>query len=140
GPRLAFWTSGRRAAEGDAALQRFAALIAAGGIGALKGLGGYHLVCDARDSRAVRRLRARKAREAKPLAVMVASLAAAGALCRVDAGEAKMLCGRQRPIVLLERRAGADVADAVAPDGRLLGLMLPYTPLHFLLAAALPGA
>src|SRR5438067_201768 len=104
-----------------------------GRIGAIKGLGGYHLACDARSERAVVALRARKSREEKPFAMMVADLAAAEALAQVSGAERELLLSPARPIVLLRRLAGAPVAPSVAPRDPLLGIMLPYTPLHHLL-------
>ncbi len=97
---------------------------------AVKGLGGYHLACRADDDAVVRRLRARKRREEKPLAVMTTQPTALAELSR---DEAALLRSPERPIVLLRRRAGAPVADAVAPGSPWLGLLLPYTPLHHLL-------
>ena len=111
-----------------------ARLLADGAVVAIKGLGGYHLAVDATDAQAAATLRARKHREDKPFAVMVADLATAEQLCEVDGGEAALLRDPARPIVLLRRRAAAPVAPAVAPGNRRLGVMLPYTPLHHLLA------
>jgi len=108
------------------------AVLRAGGVLAVKGLGGYHLACDATDEAAVTRLRARKAREAKPLAVMTA---APEALVELDAPARALLASPARPIVLLPRRAGAEVAPSVAPGTPWLGVMTPYTPLHHLLCA-----
>jgi len=109
------------------------ARLRAGGILAVKGLGGYHLACDARNASTVAELRRRKQRDDKPFALMVADLDEARRLCHVEAQEAALLAAPERPIVLLPRRADADVAEAVAPGFRELGLMLPYTPLHHLL-------
>ena len=109
----------------------------AGGIVAIKALGGYHLACDATSDGAVTLLRSRKRRDAKPLAVMVRDLTAARALCMVSERERRLLTSPARPIVLLDRRASARVAMSVAPGQRTLGLMLPSTPLHHLLLAAL---
>ena len=117
-------------------LQESVAALLGGRIVAVKGLGGYHLACDATAPDAVDQLRQRKAREAKPLAVMVASVAAARQLCKVSAAEAALLESAARPIVLLDRRpvpGGGEIAGAVAPRLRHLGLMLPYTPLQHLL-------
>jgi hydrogenase maturation protein HypF len=113
-----------------------AALLAHGGILAVKGLGGYHLACDALSPAAVARLRARKHREAKPFALMVATLDAARELCLAGPAEAALLESHARPIVLLERRPGAVIPDALAPGHTALGVMLPYTPLHHLLLRA----
>ena len=104
-----------------------------GSIVAIKGLGGYHLACRADDESAVAALRGRKHREEKPFALMAADLAAAAALVEIDAAGAALLGGRERPIVLLPRRQGAEVAASVAPGLSELGLMLPYSPLHHLL-------
>ncbi|HEY5630424.1 MAG TPA: carbamoyltransferase HypF, partial [Candidatus Limnocylindrales bacterium] len=110
-----------------------------GQVVAVKGLGGYHLACDATDEDAVRRLRDRKRRWAKPFAVMVRDAAAADALCRVGVLERKLLTSPARPIVLLEALPAARVALArsVAAGNRRLGVFLPYTPLHHLLLAHL---
>jgi hydrogenase maturation protein HypF len=108
-----------------------------GGILAVKGLGGYHLACDAADEAAVSRLRARKHREAKPFAVMSGQ---PGLLVLVTRAELKLLQSRERPIVLLRRVSGAPVAESVAPGSPWLGVMLPYTPLHHLLYRDFGGA
>src|SRR5438105_2979868 len=113
-----------------------AAALRDGGIVGIKGIGGYHLACDATNAAAIAELRRRKRREAKPLAVMVKDLTAARALCRVSDAEARLLASPARPIVLLTKRADATLADGVAPGGRELGLLLPYTPLHHLLLDA----
>lgn len=118
----------------------FADAIRAGAIGALKGLGGYHLVCDARNSKAVATLRRRKARNEKPFALMVKDLAAAEALCDISECERDLLTGVRRPIVLLRRKTGAPIAFEVAPGNPMLGVMLPYSPLHHLLMHAGGGA
>ncbi|SEG68747.1 hydrogenase maturation protein HypF [Thermomonospora echinospora] len=102
---------------------------------AVKGLGGYHLAVRADLQRAVAALRSRKHREDKPFAVMVPDLEAARALVRLGPAAERVLTGVRRPIVLLPRRLDARVADAVAPGAHELGVMLPYTPLHHLLAA-----
>ncbi len=129
----------------DAIIERCVELLASGGIVAIKGLGGFHLACDAANEQAVVELRRRKRRSNKPLAVMVRSLADAERLCHVDDADRGLLTGSIRPIVLLRRRAvgGSDspdvlaLAPSVAHDLPELGVMLPYTPLqHLLLAAA----
>lgn len=131
----------------DAIIERCVELLASGGIVAIKGLGGFHLACDAANEQAVAELRRRKRRSNKPLAVMVRSLADTERLCHIDDAERDLLAGSIRPIVLLRRRAvcgsGGDSPDAlalapsVAHDLPELGVMLPYTPLqHLLLAAA----
>lgn len=130
----------------DAIIDRCVELLAVGGIVAIKGLGGFHLSCDASNEQAVAELRRRKRRSNKPLAVMVRSLADAERLCHISDVERGLLAGSIRPIVLLRRRAvyesgGSPNALALAPsvahDLPELGVMLPYTPLqHLLLAAA----
>jgi hydrogenase maturation protein HypF len=117
-------------------LARAVELLRAGAILAVKGLGGYHLACDAACEDAVSRLRDRKHREQKPFAVMAPE---PRLLAEVGEEEAELLYSRQRPIVLLRRRPGAPVADSVAPDNPWLGVMLPYTPLHHLLIADFGG-
>jgi len=109
-------------------------LVREGAIVAVKGLGGYHLACDATSEEAVARLRGRKHREDKPFAVMTRE---PRALADLSADEEELLRSRERPIVLVRRVAGASVAPSVAPDGPWLGIMLPYTPLHHLLLADL---
>ncbi len=108
-------------------------LLSAGRIVAIRGLGGFHLAADATSEAAVVRLRARKHREAKPLAVMVRTLAEARALGEVGPVEETLLGSRERPVVLLRRRADAPLAEAVAPGLDTIGVMLAYTPLHHLL-------
>jgi len=125
----------------EAALAGARSLLAAGGIVAVKGLGGYHLACDAGDEEAVERLRRRKRRGAKPFAVMVADLEAARRLVVTDPDSESLLAGPRRPIVLMPKRPGA-VADSVAPGNPDLGVLLAYTPVHALLlglAGDVPG-
>ena len=120
---------------GEPALAEVVAMIRRGSIAAVKGLGGYHLVCDASDESAVASLRRRKGREEKPLAVMVGSIEQAQALADLSPEESEVLSSDRRPIVLAEKRDDAALAPSVAPDNRHVGLMLPYTPLHHLLLA-----
>jgi hydrogenase maturation protein HypF len=111
--------------------------LADGEILAIKGLGGFHLACDAHNAAAVGRLRARKRRSDKPFAVMVGSLKAAREICEVDDGAARTLSGPRHPIVVLPRApckiGGGGLPDGIAPGNPTLGVMLPYTPLHHLL-------
>ena len=129
----------------DAILSAAAGLLLDGGVLAIKGLGGFHLACDATDAGAVAALRARKRRWGKPLAIMVRDLETVRAYCEVDEVEAALLSGAARPIVLLRKRtaenAGADashqpLAPGVADGLTEIGVMLPYTPLHHLLLSA----
>ncbi len=117
----------------DGVLAAACAALAAGQVVAVKGIGGYHLACDATSEPAVAALRARKARGGKPFAVMVRDLDAARALAEIDDDEAAVLTSPARPVVLLRRRADAAVAAAVAPGSPWLGILLPYTPVHHLL-------
>jgi hydrogenase maturation protein HypF len=130
----------REAAQPGSPLAAAAAMLRQGQILAVKGLGGYHLAADAANEEAVAALRARKHREDKPFAIMAASVAAARQLCDVDDAAANLLRSPARPIVLLPRYPEAEVAAAVAPGNRQLGIMLPYTPLHHLLLAAVGRA
>jgi hydrogenase maturation protein HypF len=104
-----------------------------GKILAVKGLGGFHLACDAANPVAVDTLRRRKGRIGKPFALMAADLSSIERLCHVGDAERMLLTGREKPIVLLRRRPGNPLADSVAPGVDTLGMMLPYTPLHHLL-------
>jgi len=147
GPRL--WFEGPAggvngpagAIEGtDAAIAATQRALAAGAVVAIKGLGGYHLACDATSGDAVDTLRRRKARPDKPLAVMVGELATARRLAHIDRFEAALLSGAERPIVLLARRDAAPLVAGVAPHNPHVGLLLPYTPLHHLLFRRVPGS
>ena len=99
----------------------------------MKGLGGFHLVCDATSQEAVRELRRRKNRPHKPLAIMVPDIETARQLAHIGPAEEAWLTGHVRPIVLCPKRRGVPLASAVAPDADQVGLMLPYTPLHHVL-------
>jgi hydrogenase maturation protein HypF len=145
GPRISFSTviggAGEQVVEGtDAAIAATQAALADGQVVAVKGLGGYHLACDATSATAVATLRARKARPDKPLAVMVRDLAVAQVLANVGPAEAAVLTSPARPIVLLLKRGGSRLTELVAPDSPYLGLLLPYTPLHHLLFHPVPGS
>jgi len=140
GPRLSWRPTGAPApvALGEAALDAAVRALVDGQVVAVKGLGGYHLACDATDDDAVRRLRDRKRRWAKPFAIMVRDIGAARALCRVGALERGLIEAPARPIVLLEARRDGEpaLAPSVATGNRRLGVFLPYTPLHHLLLEA----
>jgi hydrogenase maturation protein HypF len=152
GPHLS-WRSGRSdvLAEREDALQAAARALQAGALIAVKGMGGYHLMCDARNEQSVARLRTLKRRERKPLAVMMGSLAEAKLHVTGCEAEWKLLASQARPITLLRKRKNDDrpsesqqpaapLADGIAPGIPYLGVMLPYTPLHQLLldACAMP--
>ncbi len=139
GPRLELWDEqGEVLARREEALEEAATAIGQGRIVALKGLGGYQLLVDARDERAVARLRERKHREEKPLALMFPDMKGVKEACRVSVDEARSLQAPESPIVLLRRRAQHEgLAPNVAPGNPYLGVMLPYTPLHHLLMTEL---
>ncbi|WP_354637841.1 carbamoyltransferase HypF [Kitasatospora camelliae] len=143
GPRLTLTVPGRPGAAGEQALAGARRMLAEGAVLAVKGVGGYHLACDAAAPATVALLRHRKRRGDKPFALMARDLDTVRELVEVGAEERELLEGPVRPIVLLRRRPGrspwADaVAGSVAPGGPDLGVMLPYTPLHTLLLG-LPG-
>ncbi len=137
GPHLALIDRDGTPCPADDPLTEAAERVRAGDVVAIKGLGGYHLAVLAGDEAAVAGLRRRKHRDDKPFAVMVADVAAARGWCEVGAEEQALLESASRPVVLLERRDGAAIAPSVAPGNRRLGVMLPYTGLHHLLAAAI---
>jgi hydrogenase maturation protein HypF len=140
GPRL--WLEwGTATVEGtEPALRGAHQLLAGDGIVAIKGLGGYHLACDATSARAVSELRRRKGRPDKPLAVMVRDLAAARRVALIDDDEAALLAGPQRPVVLLAKQTPSPLASQVAPANPYVGVILPYTPLHHLLFRPVAGS
>lgn len=140
GPRL--WLEDAAGIRLDAAdpLEAAVAALRQGQIIALKGLGGFHLACDATSEAAVTALRARKRRPAKPFALMAPDLAMIRRHCRIDPSEAALLASPAAPIVLLARQQLAELAAAVAPEQSVLGWMLPTTPLHHLLLNAFGGA
>ncbi|HZU47079.1 MAG TPA: carbamoyltransferase HypF, partial [Mycobacterium sp.] len=140
GPSLWFRRGSGRVDGSDAALAATQQALAAGAVVAIKGIGGYHLACGVGDESAVAGLRTRKARGAKPFAMLVRDLDVARRYARIDDTEAAILSSPARPIVLLRRRPDALVADSVAPGCPLLGLMLPYSPIHHLLLAPVPDA
>ncbi|MBM4285255.1 MAG: carbamoyltransferase HypF [Deltaproteobacteria bacterium] len=139
GPRL--WLEDREGRRWDDDVPAAAGrLLQEGKIVAVKGLGGFHLACDARRDEAVRTLRERKGRVAKPFAVMVRDLEEAGRLCHLSDRARALLLSPEAPIVLAPRRPGARLSAHAAPGNRYLGLLLPYTPLHFLLFRHAPAA
>ncbi len=138
GPHLEFWNQdGIKISSHSRALLDAVDAIQSGGIIALKGLGGFQLLCNAQDSQAVTRLRLRKHREEKPFALMLPSLASVKLVCEVSPLEEELLFSSESPIVLLKRRQSFHspffIAPNVAPGNPHLGVMLPYTPLHHIL-------
>ena len=126
-----FWGSDRE--KSDEAFARAVAALRAGQIVAVKGLGGFHLACDATNADAIARLRERKRREGKAFAVMMPTLDDVRAVCEVNEAEEALLTGSQRPIVLLKKRVDVQFAKGLADDLPELGVMLPYTPVQHLL-------
>lgn len=147
GPAISFKRDGEEGlswgntlSESDAIFAEAARMLAEGKILAVKGLGGYHLVCDANNAQAVVELRHRKRREGKAFAVMMECAADVRELCEVDAVEEKVLASAQRPIVLLKKKATARFAPQLADGLVELGVMLPYTPVQVLLLEAFKAA
>jgi hydrogenase maturation protein HypF len=138
GPQIYLWDDkGRMLADKEEALNQAVASIRSGKIVALKGIGGFQLLTDARNAEAVRRLRQRKHREGKPFALMYPNLDEARRDCAVSPLEERLLVSSEAPIVLLERLGTAAADDAIAPRNPYLGVMLPYSPLHHLIMADL---
>ena len=140
GPRLEYWNPAGEEIFGDyQALQAAAQAIRRGKIVAVKGIGGFHLLADARNEKAVQRLRERKHREEKPFALMFPSLESVKAVCAVSALEERLLCSPEAPIVLLRKIGNwkLEIGNSVAPGNPNLGVMLPANPLHHLLMAEL---
>lgn len=137
GPRV--WLQyGAQQVDGDDALLLAQSLLAAGKIIAVKGVGGFHLACDATNDQAVSALRQRKGRVDKPFAVMARDLGAVRRFAVVSTGEAALLTGRERPVVLLCKSEGSALSERVAPGNAYVGVLLPYTPLHYLLLDETP--
>ena len=139
GPKLQLTDERGQPVAVDNHLAHFAAALRVGRIGALKGLGGYHLVCDARSEVSVGELRLRKHRDEKPFALLVRDLEAALSICEVTSADSRLLQSVSRPIVLLRKRPGTAIAEDVAPGNPYLGVMLPYTPIHHLLFEEMGG-
>ena len=133
GPQIALFDNRRNEIRCDDLVAQTATLLKQGYIIAVKGLGGYHLAADAENSEAVARLRQRKLREEKPFAIMSANLEDIRSYAEVEPDEAKLLSSIQRPIVLLKKKNPSILSDDVAPRNKYFGVMLPYTPLHYLL-------
>ncbi|GAC1446015.1 MAG: carbamoyltransferase HypF [Pyrinomonadaceae bacterium] len=134
GPRI-FLTDARgcEIESGDETIKRAQLLLSQGKIIAIKGIGGFHLACDALNAEAVERLRERKYREDKPFAMMAGSIGVIKEYCFVSECEESLLVAESRPIVLLRKKFDAAIPQAIAPRANSLGFMLPYSPLHHLL-------
>lgn len=130
GPEVYIIGSEKKGAEAITATRE---AVMAGKIIAVKGIGGFHLCCDAKNEGAVKRLRELKNRPAKPLAVMLKDISAARRECDFGEVQEKFLAGWQKPIVLLDKKTSGSLCESVAPDNPTVGVMLPYAPLHLLL-------
>ncbi len=119
--------------RGAEAITRTRKTIIGGGIAAIKGIGGFHLCCDATNEATVQRLRQLKHRPVKPFAIMARNMTIIERECHVETGQQEMLTGHQKPILLLKRKLTGQIVDSVAPDNPKIGMMLPYAPLHMLL-------
>jgi hydrogenase maturation protein HypF len=139
GPQIWLESAGDHLAERAEALEAARNLLKEGAVVAVKGLGGFHLACDASNSDAVSLLRRRKLRVDKPFAVMMPDLETVETHCLLSETERALLSSRERPIVILKRRLESNIAQEVAPKQDTLGVLLPYTPLHVLLLEAEPG-
>jgi hydrogenase maturation protein HypF len=139
GPQIRLEIHRQASARGETALRQAREMLAAGRILAVKGLGGFHLACNAEDPIAVQTLRARKKRSDKPFALMAFDVDAVQQHCHVDGDQATLLRSHQAPIVLLDRLARSTVSTEAAPGQNLLGFMLAYTPLHLLLLEPSPS-
>jgi len=135
GPQVWLEIDGKQTAAEDDAILKTQRLLAEGKISAIKGLGGFHLACDATRADSVAELRLRKLRLDKPFALMMPDLATVEAHCDVSEAERELLQSSARPIVLLRRKPGSSICKEVAPGQDFIGVMLPYTPLHYLLFA-----
>ncbi|RME45286.1 MAG: carbamoyltransferase HypF, partial [Caldilineae bacterium] len=133
GPQVELRVPGEESRRGEEAIRGAQEMLAAGKIVAVKGLGGFHLACDATSDRALQTLRERKGRVDKPFAVMARDMDAVRRIARVSPAERDLLLSKERPIVLLKKRDGSPLSELVAPGNRYVGVMLPYTPLHYLL-------
>ncbi len=132
GPQVSLYQN-KRKLEGIDPIEKAVKLLKEGKIGAIKGLGGFHLACDATNNKAVARLRQLKKREAKPFGIMSFNLEKIKQYCKLGKKEEEWLINRARPIVLLKKKEDSLISSLVAPRNNYLGVMLPYTPLHYLL-------
>ncbi len=124
----------------EEAIKEAVSLLKNGGIVAVKGIGGFHIACDALNDDAVKLLREKKRKSNKPFAVMAPSVESAQQVCMISEDEKKLLLSGRRPVVLLRKRPGCLLSDYVSPNNQFIGVMLPYTPLHHLLFHRPPDA
>jgi hydrogenase maturation protein HypF len=125
--------------ERNDALEKATALIRKGYIIAVKGIGGYHLICDATNEQTVREMRKRKHRDEKPMAVMFPDLESLKSEAVTDTLEERAITSIERPVVIVRKKPGGSVADSVSPDNSTIGVFLPYAPLHYLMLRKLKG-
>lgn len=128
-----FDITGSKLATDDTAIEKVKMLLKAGAIVAIKGIGGYHLACNALNDGVIHKLRVRKKRPKRPLAVMAKSIEAARHYCHISTIEEKMLKSAEAPIVVMNQKANPNLPKSLNPELNTVGIMLPYTPLHFLL-------
>ncbi len=134
GPRVEFrMLDAEQGIQDGKAIPAAIKLLQEGGTIAIKGIGGFHIACDAANDDAVRKLREKKRKSNKPFAVMAPSVESAKRFCKISGAEEKLLLSIRRPIVLLQREKKFSLSDAIAPNNQFIGVMLPYTPLHYLL-------
>ncbi|MBP2031699.1 hydrogenase maturation protein HypF [Clostridium algifaecis] len=133
GPSLILMNNKRETINCEDVIEKVIFLIKIGKIIAIKGIGGFHLVCDGRNEKAVSELRMRKKRPTKPLAVMIKDINLIKEYCEVSEKEEEILTGSKRPIVLLKKNTDITLPYNIAPNQKKLGIMMPYTPLHYLL-------
>lgn len=139
GPQIWFEDLDGNRTYGETALQAARHSIKVGKIIAIKGLGGFHLACDALNERSLDTLRLRKKRTDKPFAVMVFNSTFAERHVELSPAERSLLESKEKPIVILKRKAASNIPSAISPGAKTLGIMLPYTPLHYLLTEPEPG-
>lgn len=130
----------KKSSRGNKAIIETINLLKKGGIIAIKGLGGFHLSCDANNLAAIKELRKRKQRPFKPFALMAKDIKEVSKICKLSKLEKNLLCGHERPILLLKKKKTSPAIEAIAPQNNYLGVMLPYTALHYLLFSQQPTA
>lgn len=133
GPRLELYDNQGMLLEGVDEIKETIELLKSGNIFSIKGIGGFHLGCDGKNNNAIEKLRNRKHRPSKPFALMMRNIETVKKYCVLSPKEEEILCSNKRPIVILDKRNETDLPNSIAPDNMTLGVMLPYTPLHYFL-------
>lgn len=133
GPRLELYDNQGMLLEGVDEIKETIELLKKGNIFSIKGIGGFHLVCDGKNNNAIEKLRNRKHRPSKPFALMMRDIETVKKYCELSSKEEEILCSNKRPIVILDKKNETDLPNSIAPDNMTLGVMLPYTPLHYFL-------